>query len=101
MPDRIGPPSIGMALLAKALIFAGCGYVFLALRIGNRFAIGTDLFAKLRTGSGKLNDLCGFGVIPHDSTAEIFAMVAVKLSINRAAQSARSPNIQASCSAMS
>jgi len=69
-PDRIGLPPVDVALLPKAVIFAGCGYVFPALRIGGDWpASRRDPLSELRAGSGQLNDLCGFGVIPHDSTA--------------------------------
>jgi hypothetical protein len=33
-PEGMGFAPVDMELLANALIFAGCGYVFLALRVG-------------------------------------------------------------------
>jgi len=70
-PERIGLPPVDVALLPKALIFAGCGYVFLALRIGGNWpASRRDPLSELRAESGKLNDLRGFADIRvHDSTA--------------------------------
>jgi hypothetical protein len=68
VPDRIGLPPVDVALLPKALIFAGCRYVFLALRIGGDWpASRRDPLSELWAEGGKLNDLRGFA--DHDSTA--------------------------------
>jgi len=101
--DRIGLPPDVPTVATEALVFAGIGYAFLALRRGYWCGSRTNLFAQLRTGGEQLNDFRSFGVLvlAHDSTAWTFAMDAEKPSMRRGALSARSLNIHASRFAIS